>query len=441
MKGLTQAGRIWVMTGVVAATAAAVLANPAQAQDSTLANGVRVHTVRPGETLWDIAQTYLGDGDLWPEIKRLNRHLVDDPRWIFPNEILQLPPRPAGMPAADNGQALAAAAPAQAAAPAAPAASSAAPPVSAPPAAAIGAPEPDNAPAAVAQQPLPDDAAAPATTPDNDAAAAPGATLFNHPPQGTSMFAGATAHASAIVAHRFEGVNLGDHNSAPYMDRDGGPRDAGAVVGTVDLSSVIDAADVEHFGLGQELYVTMPRGSRAEVGQRYYTYALGESFGDHGQVVVPTGILLVTHAGSGQLATTARIIQEFGYIQRGQGVLAVDASILPNSPPSPVAMSGKASHVVWVESNQVLPTVGYFVLLDASSKSGVRLGDQVTLYRPKEDLDTPNGKVTLPESSIATAQVVRVTPYGASAIIIKQEQPAVEPGVAARITARVNGGQ
>jgi hypothetical protein len=387
-----------------------------------------MHTVRAGESLWDIAQEYLGDGEMWPEIVRANKHLVEDSHWIFPNEVLRIPPKPAGA-ATDNGSALAAQP--------APSEPTSNPAVSQP-----TAPEQQPAPdAAATVQPAADDAgaAASATTPDDAGASAPGATLFNHPQQGSSMFA-ATARNEGYVAHRREGVSAGDHNGAPYMDRDGGPRNSGSIIGVADMSNVVDAADVEHYGLHQDLYLRLPRGSHPEVGQRYYTYALGESFGDHGQIIEPTGIVLVTHPGTDKVATTARIIQQFAYMQLGQGVLPIDAAILPNSRPAPLA-AGPESHVVWVEHNQVLPTVGYYIVIDGSVKSGMRVGDQVTLYRPRKDLQSPQGAITLPEADIAVAQVVRVTPYGASAVIVEQDEPAIEPGVAVRVTARVGGGQ
>ncbi|GAB6983932.1 LysM peptidoglycan-binding domain-containing protein [Nocardioides pyridinolyticus] len=49
-------------------------------------------TVRPGDTLWGLAEHHLGSGDRWPEIYALNRAVVGaDPDVIQPAQRLRLP--------------------------------------------------------------------------------------------------------------------------------------------------------------------------------------------------------------------------------------------------------------------------------------------------------------------------------------------------------------
>src|ERR1044071_6660910 len=62
------------------------LAAPARAQEAK----PTTHTVKKGDTLWDISRTYLGDPFLWPQIYKVNTDLVKDPHWIYPNQVLRL---------------------------------------------------------------------------------------------------------------------------------------------------------------------------------------------------------------------------------------------------------------------------------------------------------------------------------------------------------------
>jgi hypothetical protein len=60
----------------------------------------------------------------------------------------------------------------------------------------------------------------------------------------------------------------------------------------------------------------------------------------------------------------------------------------------------------------------------------------VESYRPRAEPKGDDGP-TLPEVVIARAQVVRVTPYGTTARVLSQQQPAIRTGESVRVVARV----
>lgn len=51
--------------------------------------GARIHQVEPGDTLWSLAEKFLGDPYRWPQIWESNRY-IEDSHWIYPGDPLVL---------------------------------------------------------------------------------------------------------------------------------------------------------------------------------------------------------------------------------------------------------------------------------------------------------------------------------------------------------------
>jgi hypothetical protein len=84
-----------------------------------------------------------------------------------------------------------------------------------------------------------------------------------------------------------------------------------------------------------------------------------------------------------------------------------------------------------VSGNAILPSLQDYLLVDVSTHDGVKLGDEFVLYEPRHKSDV-SGAPKDPEIMIARAQVVRVTPYGATLMIIGERHPKIEAGTMAR---------
>ncbi|MCG8459559.1 MAG: LysM peptidoglycan-binding domain-containing protein [Holophagales bacterium] len=63
--------------------------------------GAQVHVIQPGETLWSIAGSLLGDPYLWPQIWEANQYILDA-HWIYPGDPLVISAVTAGVAPGDG---------------------------------------------------------------------------------------------------------------------------------------------------------------------------------------------------------------------------------------------------------------------------------------------------------------------------------------------------
>jgi bifunctional DNA-binding transcriptional regulator/antitoxin component of YhaV-PrlF toxin-antitoxin module len=223
-------------------------------------------------------------------------------------------------------------------------------------------------------------------------------------------------------------VRPGEVQAAPYADRDGGPRNAGRLVASADRPGIKTSIVRSKYQLNDDLYVGLPKGSVARLGDTYMSYVLGPDLGDFGQVVIPTGILRVEGI-SGQRAL-ARIVRQFGEIELDQRLTLVPDVTFPTGSLMTVA-GGTSGKVLYVHDEPVLPSIGHYVLISASSKNGIKIGDEITFIDNSTGI---SNETAAPPVVAAIGQVVRVTPYAASVIIVRQTQPTIRDGMTVRLT-------
>ena len=357
----------------------------------------RSYTVKRGDTLWDIAQALLGDAYQWPEIYRLNTGTIENPHWIYPGQELRLPGAGAGDAA--------------------------------------------TAPASRASTP----ASAPASAPVPMAVAAPTATARA---QGTSRAAGVTGSTvfwprastpggpsrdALILRARATAVRAGEYLASPYMWSVGGPKDAGRVGLTAETQGIDFTIENRPLQLREPIFVRLPRDARGQPGEQLLVFRLGAVVNGQGQVVIPTGIVRLISAPRDGMAQ-GTVMQQFEDVYTGQGVTILDTLNMPHGVFPHVVDAGPTTRVSWRYNDPVLPTTGHYLILAATAKEGLQPGDQLSLRGEHHAERTGSLRG---EEEVAVAQVTRVTLWGASAIILSQQQVGIVDGMRATVTAKM----
>lgn len=393
----------------------------APVQEPQQAQG-RVHVVQEGETLWGLAQFYLGDPLLWPEIYRLNTHVIEDPHWIFPGEELALGDIAPPVMAAEPAPAL----PADTAAPV-PAlpADTMAPPAQRPPEQAQAVPglpavSPDTMQPPAVEAPAVE-AVAPAPPPPPPEAGAP--SIFARAGRG-----GAPTVIGAGLEYR--GVHRGEFYAAgwltegellPWAQVHGDPREP-AAMRNPSTSSVT---------MYQEVEIEPPASATYQAGDSLLVAFLGREITGWGNVVVPAGIVRVSHVAEGRVV--ARVVQQFARVVDGQVALPLERFNDPgNVTPVPVE-NGAEGHVVDVRDRHFVPNQQDVVFLDLGRESGVVPGDVFELIR---DADPATG--AQPERG-AYLRVVHVRQRSSSALLMQILRPGVRVGQRVRLIRKMPG--
>jgi hypothetical protein len=372
----------WTALAVVAAPTVAVAQEPLP----------QTHTVRKGDTLWDLAQHYLQDPFLWPGIYRLNTDVVEDPHWIYPGEVLRIAP-------ADNVASV-------------PTMDTPVPP---------GADDSASMLLADSAQAGSDSADALAQGPQQPSMAETEDTerrsLFpERKARSVSEILKGYTNQTYRPLRRSEFYSSGfltENQRLPY----------GRVIGPVtpqQIKAVNSRANALPY---TSIALEAPRGATYEVGDSVLLVNVGRELDTHVRVVVPTGVARITEAVDDHYV--ANIVATYGPIRNGQRTLPIE-SFNPGSNVRAVPVSdGIRGSLIGGLGRQELKEPQMVVFINKGREDGVALGDLFELRRRPERAS--DGMVRINEL-MATMQIVHVRDHTATGVLINVVSPDIPPG-------------
>ena len=339
----------------------------------------QTHSVRPGDTLWSLAQSYLGDPLLWPEIYRLNTDVVEDPHWIYPGEVLRLAAGEGvkSVPAEDT--------------PPPPSAVAQAPGV---PGAKVDAVEDPNFKEAIEE-------AAEDYNPD--------APLF---PRMGEMSQAARATVKAYSERNYRAIRRDEFYSGGFLtERQDLP--FGRIIGRTASPMI---RSITNFGVAKlftELAISPPGGASYEIGDTLLTVEKGPEVNGFGFMVLPTGVGVVKRIDEGRPILT--IVRIFWGIYPGQWVLPLEKFPGNTNARAVPITDGISAKVIGWPRFEYLKLPQNYLYIDKGKLDGVALGDIWQVQRASGGIAN-NGTVLVSET-MATMQIVNVRDHSATGLL------------------------
>ncbi|HEX5819960.1 MAG TPA: LysM peptidoglycan-binding domain-containing protein [Gemmatimonadales bacterium] len=347
----------------------------------------QTHTVSQGNTLWSLSQQYLGDPLLWPEIYRLNTDVVEDPHWIYPGEVLRLAPG-AGISAVPKQDT----------------------------------PGPDAAPPDTTMRSL-------AELTDVDDRQAGG--IF---PMMGSQNNSARETIRSYSQDNYRPVRRGEFYGAGFLTEDQ-KLPFGRVVARTSPMQITAAQNTGPSMLSAELEVSPPKGARYEIGDSLLIVERNGRIGDYGEVITPTGIMVVVRYDDSR--PLARAVKFFDATEPGQWVLPLETFPAQNKNRAAPITDGVAARVLGWQGTSDLQQPQRYVFLDKGKADGVGLGDLFEVRGPSGGYYA-DGTAKV-DRELARLQVVHVREHTATAIVIGITYANIARGAAARQVAKLPG--
>ena len=351
----------------------------------------QTHTVRKGDTLWDLAQHYLKDPFLWPGIYRQNTDVVEDPHWIYPGEVLRIAPveNVASVPTMDTP-----------------------PPPASGDTTSVATPDSGQALAQGPQQPSMSEAEAePEVLPEQQA------PLFENVRKKTvAEILRAYSDQPYRPLRRSEFYSSGfltENQRLPF----------GRVLGPVTPKQIKSRSSLAAALPYTIIAIEAPKGATYEVGDTLLLVQVEGELEPYGRMVIPTGLARVTETVDGHYL--ADVVATYGPIRSEQRVLPTESFSGGSGARAVAVADGVRGSLLGGRGRQELKEPQMVVFLDKGREQGVAPGDVFEVRRrPRRMAD---GTLRVNEV-MATLQVVHVRDRTATALVLNVMSPDIPPG-------------
>jgi LysM repeat protein len=349
----------------------------------------QTHTVRKGDTLWDLAQHYLKDPFLWPGIYRQNTDVVEDPHWIYPGEVLRIAP-------VDNVAAV---------------------------------PTMDT--------PVPESNGSDSTAGSDSLAAPDSSDALARGPQQPSLAEEPDEQAPLFTAKRARTVSeiLKSYTDQPYRPlrrsefyssgflTENQRLPYGRVLGPVTPQQIKAANNRANALPFTTIALEAPKGATYEIGDSLLILQLGREIRPYGDIVVPSGIARIIETVDRHYL--ASIVATYGPIRNGQRVLPIE-SFSPGTGRRAVPVSdGVRGRLIGGLGRQDLKEPQMIIFINKGREDGVAPGDLFEVRRRPQRLS--DGTIRVNEL-MATLQIVHVRDRTATGLVLNVISPDIPPG-------------
>jgi hypothetical protein len=343
---------------------------------------VKQHVVQRGETLWGLSGFYFMNPYLWPQIFEANRDVIEDPHWIYPDEVLRIPGIESGLPVVVRQQ------------------------------------EPVTAAGPDAQPHLPSQPVRPA-----------GRTRFwEEPPPVDAR----RESDMAMTKLELYAVTPAEFWSAAWLEDSAAVGIRGRLISLADPVSQRDRLP-QYLHPFDEVLFGWLRGGELVLGDSMMVVTVREQVGSLGHVIQPVALVRIDSVGENVAA--ALVLRQYGKARVGDMLIA--AAELPRfqrGAPATVKNGAEGRLIAWLEREQLYgPLADGFI--DIGAEQGVRIGDEFAAYVPVRT--DAGGSMDLPAEQVARLRVIKVMPNSATVRVTDASSTALQAGVRVQLVRKM----